>query len=232
MGYTVVSNNLRAAEERLQTNSVYAVHAALGLSISDILLQGCHPVIVEGPSDQYYFNAIKLFLISRNLIAPKEEVVFVPSGGVKAVGSLSSLLSSKNELPYVILDSDKSGNDFRSKLEKNLYSNEKNKILSLESYTLISESEIEDIIPYELLQRPIDRLFNIDLDFSSTYDSQKPIIQQLENFALDNNIELPDGYKVDLARQFKQSLISRADRYDNKTVIDMWVNIFNQVLDK
>jgi predicted ATP-dependent endonuclease of OLD family len=72
-GYTVVSNNLRAAEERLQTNSVYAVHAALGLSISDILLQGCRPVIVEGPSDQFYLNAIKLFLIRKGLIAPKEE---------------------------------------------------------------------------------------------------------------------------------------------------------------
>ena len=231
-GYTVVSNNLRASEERLQTNSVYAVHAALGLSISDILLQGCRPVIVEGPSDQYYFNAIKLFLISKNLIAPKEEVVFVPSGGVKAVGSLSSLLSSKSELPYVILDSDKSGNDFKLKLEKNLYASEKEKILSIESYTSIPESEVEDIIPYELLQRPIDRLFNIDLDFSSSYDSAKPMIQQIEKFAFDNNIQLPDGYKVDLARQFKQALISRPDKFEDKSTIDNWVSIFNQVLEK
>lgn len=232
-GYTVVSNNLRAAEERLQTNSVYAVHAALGLSISDILLQGCRPVIVEGPSDQYYFNAIKVFLISKNLISPKEEIVFVPSGGVKAVGSLSSLLSSKSELPYVILDSDSSGKDFRAKLEKNLYLGEKNKILSVESYTSIPESEIEDIIPYDLLQRPIDRLFNnVDLDFSATYDSEKPIIPQIEKFAFDNNFELPDGYKVDLARQFKQTLITRGDKFADKSIIDMWATIFNQVLDK
>lgn len=232
-GYTVVSNNLRAAEERLQTNSVYAVHAALGLSISDILLQGCRPIIVEGPSDQYYFNAIKLFLISKNLIAPKEEVVFVPSGGVKAVGSLSSLLSSKSELPYVILDSDSSGKDFRAKLEKNLYSGEKNKILSVDSFTSVSDAEVEDIIPYDLLQRPIDRLFNnVDLDFSSTYDPKMPIISQIENFASDNNIELPDGYKVDLARQFKQTLITRGDKFADNAVIDMWTNIFNQMLDK
>lgn len=232
-GYTVVSNNLRAAEGRLQTNSVYAVHAALGLSISDILLQGCCPVIVEGPSDQYYFNAIKLFLIGKKLISPKEEVVFVPSGGVKAVGSLSSLLSSKNELPYVILDSDSSGKNFKAKLEKNLYSTEKNKILSVEDYTSLVNSEVEDIVPYDLLQRPIDRLFNnVDLDFSSTYDSAKPIIPQIEQFAVDNNIELPEGYKVELARQFKQILIARSDKYADATVIDMWANIFNKILGK
>lgn len=232
-GYTVVSNNLRAAEGQLQTNSVYAVHAALGLSISDILLQGCRPVIVEGPSDQYYFNAIKIFLISKNLIAPKEEIVFVPSGGVKAVGSLSSLLSAKSELPYVILDSDSSGKDFRAKLEKNLYSGEKNKVLDIESYTSITQSEIEDIIPYDLLQRPLDRLFNnVDFDFSTTYDSGKPIVPQIEKFAIDNNLELPDGYKVDLARQFKQSLIAHADKFNDKKIIDMWVNIFNRILDK
>jgi hypothetical protein len=148
------------------------------------------------------------------------------------VGSLSSLLSSKSELPYVILDSDKSGDDFKFKLEKNLYASEKDKILSIERYTSIAESEVEDIIPYELLQRPIDRLFNIDLDFASIYDSKKPIIQQVEKYALDNNIELPDGYKVDLARQFKQSLISHTGKFDNKTTIDMWVSIFNQVLGK
>lgn len=232
-GYTVVSNNLRAAEQHLQTNSVYAVHAALGLSISDILLQGCRPVIVEGSSDQYYFNAIKLFLISKNLIAPKEEVVFVPSGGVKAVGSLSSLLSSKSELPFVILDSDSSGKDFKAKLEKNLYSAEKDKILSVDNFISIPDAEIEDLIPYGLLQRPIDRLFNnVDLDFSCKYDSKRPIILQIEKFASDNNIKLPDGYKVDLARQFKQALFARGDNFTDKEIIEMWTNIFNKVLEK
>ncbi|MDD4600315.1 hypothetical protein SDC9_11376 [bioreactor metagenome] len=231
-GYSVVSNNLRAAEKQLQTNSVYAVHAALGLSISDILLQGCRPVIVEGPSDQFYFNAIKLYLISKNLIAPKEEIVFVPSGGVKAVGSLASLLSVKSELPYVVLDSDKSGQDFKAKLEKNLYASEAEKILSIDSYTSIFESEVEDIIPFELLQRPVDRLFNVDLDFSTIYDPKKPIISQIEEYAAKNNIDLPEGYKVDLARQFKQALFTHGDRYSDKTVVDRWQSIFNKILEK
>lgn len=47
-GKTVASNDLRAVEAQTnKNNSVYAVHAALGLSISDVLLQGCKIVIVE-----------------------------------------------------------------------------------------------------------------------------------------------------------------------------------------
>lgn len=53
-GETVASPNLRASEaDPAQTKSIYAVHAALGLATSDIILQGCQPVIVEGPSDQF-----------------------------------------------------------------------------------------------------------------------------------------------------------------------------------
>lgn len=230
-GYSVVSNDLRAAEGHLKTNSVYAVHAALGLSVSDILLQGCRPVIVEGPSDQYYFNAIKLYLISKNLIAPKEELVFVPSGGVKAVGSLASLLSAKSELPYAILDSDKSGQDFKAKLEKNLYSGSRERLLSIADYTRIDNSEVEDIIPYALLQRPIDRLFNVDLNFAEVYDSSMPIIPQIEKFAVDNDITLPDGYKVELARQFKQALSNQSDKFNDEEVINRWKSIFKRLLE-
>jgi energy-coupling factor transporter ATP-binding protein EcfA2 len=231
-GYSIVSNDLRAAEGRLQTGAVYAVHAALGLSVSDVILQGCMPIIVEGTSDQFYFNAIKLFLISQKLIAPIEEIVFVPSGGVKAVGSLASLLSAKSELPYIILDSDKSGQDFKDKLEKNLYSGEKGKILSILDFTSLSDSEVEDIIPFELLQRPIDRLFSVDMDFSTVFDNKRPLIPQIEKFALDNALDLPVGYKVELARQFKQALITRSSTFDNKDCISIWQSIFDKFLNK
>ncbi|MDU2805862.1 MAG: hypothetical protein E7C20_06120 [Veillonella sp.] len=41
------------------TGAVYAVHAALGLSVSEELLNGCDLIVVEGQSDQFYLNTIK-----------------------------------------------------------------------------------------------------------------------------------------------------------------------------
>ena len=116
-GTTVASDNLRQGNDCLNEKSIYAVHAALGLSVSDILLQGCKPIIVEGPSDQIYLNAIKQVLISKNKISPKEEIVFVPAGGVKGISGVVSILGGKDgELPYVIVDSDQSGKNLINKL--------------------------------------------------------------------------------------------------------------------
>ena len=58
-GLTAVSADLRAQTKQENTdrhNSIYPVHAALGLSVSDTLLQGCQIVIVEGVSDQQYLT--------------------------------------------------------------------------------------------------------------------------------------------------------------------------------
>lgn len=108
-GYTVISNDLRANSDPKRDTSVYAVHAALGLSVSDIMLNGCQPVIVEGASDQYYLNAIKTYLIASGLFKPSKDIVFMPAGGVKGVSAISSIVSAKRELPYVIIDGDTSG---------------------------------------------------------------------------------------------------------------------------
>jgi len=119
-GYTKVSEDLRAGEKKKNvTGAVYAVHAALGLSVSEGLLNGCNLIVVEGQSDQFYLNAIKQYLISTNKISPVKEMIFVPAGGVKSVKQLASLIAGKQqELPVVVLDSDKSGEDYASKLEK------------------------------------------------------------------------------------------------------------------
>ena len=57
-GKTAISSNLRAVEgDQAQGRSIYPVYAALGLSVSDTLLQGANTVLVEGPSDQTYLTA-------------------------------------------------------------------------------------------------------------------------------------------------------------------------------
>lgn len=108
-GKTVASPDLRASEEDpAQSKSIFAVQAALGLSVSSVMLQGCQPIIVEGQSDQTYLSAIKTYLIRKGHLTPKRELVFVSSGGVSGVSSLAAILSSKAaSLPYVLLDSDR-----------------------------------------------------------------------------------------------------------------------------
>lgn len=234
-GFTVASSDLRQGSGEAGSRSIYAVHAALGLTVSDVLLQGCQCVIVEGPSDQHYFNGIKTYLIGKGKISPNQEIVFVPSGGVRGVSGVVSLISGKsNDLPYTILDSDKSGQEARKKLTTGtgLYASNMDKLLEVHTYTTMENSEVEDLIPFFLMEKGVNRLFNSleDEEFSDVYDDSLPIIPQIEGFARNNNIGLPKGWKVELAKSVKQALkTKKADKLKEEE-ISKWEKLFNSFL--
>lgn len=89
-GRTKVSSNLRYNAKDAE-KSIYPVHAALGLTVSDTLLLGCLPILVEGPSDQIYLNLIKRYLVGTGDLKNSKEIVFIPAGGVKGMGPLQNL---------------------------------------------------------------------------------------------------------------------------------------------
>lgn len=228
-GYTVISNDLRANSDPKRDTSVYAVHAALGLSVSDIMLNGCQPVIVEGASDQYYLNAIKTYLIASGLFKPSKDIVFMPAGGVKGVSAIASIVSAKGELPYAIIDGDTSGTSFKDKLKKDLYKEEDHKLICLKDFVEGLEAvEIEDIIPFNCISKAIDRLFRSvdDFEFDEVYDSKKSLLSQIEEYARMNRVLLPKGYKVEIAKFAKQKIINMSEK---EKEVDVWIKIFEQI---
>lgn len=233
-GRTVASNDLRAAETQPNKNtSVYAVHAALGLSVSDVLLQGCKTVIVEGPSDQFYLNGIKNFLINKGRFQPKEEIIFIPSGGVKGIRALSSLLSGKDEkLPFILIDSDSSGKGQKASLLKDLYKDYPERIIEMEEIVDIEHAEIEDLIPLELMERYITKLSRgTDEYFMDHYRESDALLPQIENFFEANQLELGRGWKVDLARNVKAAmLIPREAKKIQSDREDVWAKLFERLL--
>lgn len=226
-GLTVVSSDLRASDDKLNEKSVYAVHAALGLSVSDILIQGCQPIIVEGPSDQNYLNAIKLYLLRKKEYAPNMELMFMPSGGVRGVRGIVSIVCGKNDaLPLVIVDSDQCGRDAKKMLLSGLYQGESEKVIDLHDIRPIDNCEIEDLIPIDVMKRQLSRLFRDveDEDIIDVLDADKAIVPQIEAFANKHGIALQSGWKVDLSRGVKQQL-QRIDRVAVKYA-SLWIKLF------
>ena len=229
-GYTVVSSDLRASTDKQNEKSIYPAHAALGLSVSDILLNGCQAVIVEGTSDQYYLNAIKLRLINKGKLKPKKEILFMPVGGCtnKAVKAIASIVSGKNEeLPYIVLDSDTVGESAKKSLLSDVYKDNTARIISAKDITNIAGSEVEDLIPFELMQNQLNKWFGIlDDDFEPT--SSKPIVPQIKEFAQNNNVELPDGWKVMLAKGVKRELNKTKTQIAEDTM-KKWKSLFDKI---
>lgn len=94
--------------------------------------------------------------------------------------------------------------------------------------TNIDRSEVEDLIPFTLLDRGITRLFLTveDYLFADDYDATKPIIPQVESFAAQHNVSLPDGWKVDLAKSAKQALRTKTVSAINQEYVEIWKKLF------
>lgn len=203
-GRSVVSSDLRA-NKKIAEKSIYPVHAAIGLTVSDTLLLGSQPILVEGPSDQIYLYQIKNYLLSKGKFKNTKELVFISTGGVSGMSPVIRIISGReNDLPFTIIDSDHAGKEMEKNLRKNLYKDEQNKIIMVESYTNMPDSEVEDFLPGVDLSRIFAKKYrgkNTD-DFDDIYISGQPIVEQMEKFAKDNGYKLELGWKVEMAKDF------------------------------
>jgi len=232
-GYTVASSNLREGITPANRNSIYAAHAALGLSVSDVILHGCHPVIVEGESDQHLLNAIKLYLIREGKISPTKELVFLPAGGTSKIGvqGIVGILGGKNEeLPHIVLDSDSNGKALEKNLISGLYGGDARKrIITTQLMLNLDNSEVEDLLPYYLMKKELRRILHNDYDdveFEDGHVTDKPIMPQIEQFANDKSIALKKGWKVELSKKIKNQLLKPDTKIEDKYV-DIWMKLFN-----
>lgn len=219
-GKTVASPDLRATERlrgKNQPQSIYPAHAALGLSVSDTLLINCNPVLVEGESDQVYLSALKNLLISKGKIAPLKELVFIPTGGVKGIKATSAILSGANEVkPPVLLDGDRPGLKMAAELKGDFYAADQDKVINVSNYTSLENGEIEDLFPKSKFARIVSRFLprpeEVDEEFDDIVVEDKPICDQIENFAKIHGISLDLGWKVRLATTVKKEILKGTDK--------------------
>jgi energy-coupling factor transporter ATP-binding protein EcfA2/5S rRNA maturation endonuclease (ribonuclease M5) len=224
-GHTQASTDLRVNEiQSDRDRSIYPVHAAVGLSVSDVLLQGCDVVVVEGPSDQIYLSIIKL---SRSKAASsKRELVFVPAKGTRSIKALTAILSgTQKELPVVLLDSDAEGLETAKQLKKDLYAASPGRVLTLEDCGFGVGREVEDVMPRESVLDAVSREFkHIETELEEVDDPSKPIVDQIEIWAAANSLDLPRGWKVAIARRVRQ-------RFENGSVEahSSWEGLFDKI---
>lgn len=227
-GRTKVSSNLRYNEEDAE-KSIFPVHAALGLTVSDTLLLGCLPILVEGPSDQIYLSLIKRYLIGKGELRNTKEIVFIPTGGVRGMGPVTKLVTSRDDsLPFVLLDSDSVGKDYQKQLINGRYRDEKGKVLGVADFLGEKEYEIEDLIPANNLTSIIDRRYKSDQYFEDYYEKGEPIIDQIEAWAKKNSIQLEEGWKVEIAR-IAQNRFDKIMEEIPKEMEENWKKLFNKL---
>jgi len=239
-GASAVSGDLRASAKQKKDdrdNSIYPVHAALGLSASDALLQGCQVVIVEGSSDQLYLSTVKTLLVASGHLKPSRELVFVPAGGVKGVKAIAAILSGKeNVLPRVLVDGDATGKEFAKHLKGDLYAACKDRVhMVSDFYKEISDPEVEDLWPTDLWAYEATRLLRgPDPEFDEQVDAKMPVCDQAEKYAAEHGLELEKpSWKVDVAVRIKRRVLDDPNRldFDNSVKGSAWKKLFSSIVD-
>ncbi len=224
-GLTKASNDISKADK--EKKAIQPVNAAIGITASQSLLVGCDIVIVEGVSDQFYLTMIKNHLVSKGKFKPKKDLVFIPVGGAKSVKPVVSIIHGNNsDLPISLLDSDETGRQFQQNLKQGIYSNDTDKVIETDTFTSKTGSEIEDLIPADLIVDSFDRLFSSEDGIAvEDIDAKVPIIPQLKQFAQDNQISLGQGWKAKLSKKVKQKFKSEVtDDLESK-----WEDLFDKL---
>ncbi|HMQ31818.1 MAG TPA: AAA family ATPase [Chloroflexaceae bacterium] len=228
-GTTKATENLRESPgDTNQAGAAYAVHSALNLNVAESLLLGCQPVIVEGASDQHYLTTIKTLLIRGGKITPKRELIFPPSGGTKTARMIASILTGRDEsLPLVLLDNDVPGKKMAAEMRSGLYQEAPDRILTIEQFTGVSGSEIEDLLPSSLIAAVLDRwLRDPEEAFADVVRDGEPIVPQIEAWASRHHVRLPPHWKVELAKRVKQQALNKGIAAIDESLQEKWITLF------
>jgi len=117
---------------------------------------------------------------------------------------VTKLVSSRDDvLPHVLLDSDKTGLEYQRQLKRGRYKEHTARVLGISDFLGDGEFEIEDLIPAKSIVDVIDRQFRCDQYFADSYIDAKPIVDQIQLWTTSNSIDLPNGWKVDIARSIQ-----------------------------
>lgn len=90
---------------------------------------------------------------------------------------------------------------------------------------------MEDIIPFDLQKRSIDKLFNKveDVYFEDDYQVEVSLVYQVEQFVPNYGLELPKGWKVDVAKDVKRQISKRKKADIDNSYIDKWKQLFSKL---
>lgn len=149
---TVVSENLMGADQR----TVFPLQAALGWTIAQNLFISERNLLVEGPSELNYLQAISALLEADGGGGLRDDITIVPTGGLDNLATFVSLLNASG-LQLAVL------HDYKGSPEQKLTGLVKDKLLSGKAVFNASQfrnlstlgangraSDIEDLLPVQV----------------------------------------------------------------------------------
>ena len=141
-------------------DSVFPLQGALGYSLTQTLFVGKHTILVEGPGDILYLQALSAELGRRGKIGLDPNWVLCPAGGIDKIQSFVSLFGG-NKLDVIAL-SDYTKKD-RNKLDalKRSQIIKDGGVLTMVDFTGQEEADVEDLFEPKLFCNIVNAAYKL-----------------------------------------------------------------------
>lgn len=180
--------------------TIFPLQAAAGYAMVRGLFQHKKNVLVEGLADYLYLHSLNLALRALGRACLPDEVYITPCGGTKYMGYIASLFLGQKVRPVVLLDSDDSGRDRYKALVMELYAQHEEALLLLGDALGLAECETEDVLGEHILLKTLKEGLSISLSLADADRKSGSIVDQIKAAAQRMKVDLPDGWKSDVAR--------------------------------
>lgn len=141
-------------------DSIFPLQGALGYSLTQSLFIGKHTILVEGPGDILYLQALSAELLHRGRAGLDPKWVICPAGGIDKIQSFVSLFAG-NKLDVIALS------DYTKKDKNKLEALRKSEIikdgsvLTIADFVSQEEADIEDLFDSELFCQIVNGAYDL-----------------------------------------------------------------------
>lgn len=197
---TVITDNVSWSDER----TVFPLQAALGWTIAQNLFISERNLLVEGPADLLYLQAVSAILEREGKTSLRDDITIVPTGGLDKVVTFIALLGA-NQLKLAVL------HDYRGTPEQKLLDLMRQKMISARAVMDASQfrdlrnlgvsgrpTDVEDLFEPALYLQYFHNAFATPLAGKTVAESDLPsgdrIIDRIERYLSTNGIKVrPSG---------------------------------------
>jgi predicted ATP-dependent endonuclease of OLD family len=223
----VTANNLIPDKK-----SIFPLQAALSYKTSQSIYQGLKQFLVEGDTDYNYIKGINLLQEKIEKTTLEKDIVIIPCKSASKIEYYARLFRDLENVPVVLVDSDKAGEDAYETLTTSLFADNETNIFQIKDFvSKIQSPEIEDIFDKNYLIK----LFNFKnlADKPISVSEFKENLSFLKNLGIAANkhkIKLKDNWKFKLSVAVKNDIDEKSKDDLNSEFIDDFLKIYEKLL--
>jgi len=193
------------------------------------LFQHKKNVLVEGMSDYLYLHALNLHCNALERQGLPDDIYITPCGGTKHVGHIASLFLGQGVRPVILLDGDDAGRARRDALMKELYTGRARAVLMLGDVLGTEECEIEDLVGEATILPVLTDVVGSEITLAQDDRSRGSLVAQIKIAAKRHGIELPVGWKSEVARRIVVAWSTMDPRDIPANIVDRAESLFKQL---